>query len=90
MASRLLSVRRSVHRNWGCADIGVCVAREGSHTIGEKVNSISISSQGMASWPRKKERTCWWMFSLEQAFGKFTVFPATRLTQEQIYVPAGK
>jgi hypothetical protein len=49
-----ISVRRSVHRNWGSADVGGGVAEEGSHTIGEKVNSSSIPSERMAPWLRKK------------------------------------
>jgi hypothetical protein len=45
MANRLSSVRRSVHRNWGGANLGVGVAGEGSHTIGEKLNSSFIPSE---------------------------------------------
>ena len=52
-----ISVRRSVHRNWGSADVGDGVAGEGSHAIGEKVNSSSIPSEPserIAPWLRKK------------------------------------
>jgi len=42
MAHRLPSVRRSVPRNWGSADLNGCVAGEGNHTIGKYVNSSSI------------------------------------------------
>jgi hypothetical protein len=38
MANRLSSVRRSLHRDWGGTNLGVGVAGEGSHTIGEKLN----------------------------------------------------
>jgi hypothetical protein len=54
VANRLSSVRRSVHRNWGGADLGVGMAGEGSHTIGEKLNFSFIPSERKASWPRKK------------------------------------
>ena len=53
MANRLSSVRRSVHRNWGGANLGVGVAGEGSHTIGEKLNSSFIPSEKDAPWRRK-------------------------------------
>ncbi len=53
MANRLSSVRRSVHRNWGGANLGVGVAGEGSHIVGENVNSSTISSARMDLWLTK-------------------------------------
>ena len=49
MANRLSSVRRGVHRNWGGANLGVGVAGEGSHTIGEKLNSSFGEERVMAA-----------------------------------------
>ena len=45
MANRISSVRRSLHRDWGGANLGVGVAGEGRHTIGEKLNSSFIPSE---------------------------------------------
>jgi hypothetical protein len=39
---------------WGGGDLYGDVAGEGSHTIGEKLNSSFISSERMALWPRKE------------------------------------
>jgi hypothetical protein len=41
MANSLSSVRRSVHRHWGSPDLGSCLARDGSPTVGENLNSFS-------------------------------------------------
>jgi hypothetical protein len=51
MANRLSSVRRSVHLNWDGANLGVDLAGEGSHSIGEKLNSSFIPSDKKAPWP---------------------------------------
>jgi hypothetical protein len=51
MANRLSSVRRSVHRNWDGANLGVDLTREESHSIGEKLNSSFIPSDKKAPRP---------------------------------------
>ena len=48
MANRFSSVRRSVHRHWGSANLGYRVAGERSHTLGEKLNSPREKD---AAWP---------------------------------------
>ena len=58
MANRLSSVRRSVHRNWSGANLGVGVAGEGSHTIGEKLNSSFIPSE--KDRPMAILASIWW------------------------------
>ena len=50
MANRISSVRRNLHRDWGGANLGVGVAGEGSHTIGEKLNSSFIPSEKDGPW----------------------------------------